>query len=66
MPGADQPTEAGEPLLSVLVADGQGDSLQLQREVSQRLGRDVPADDQALLAHLTGEIADLHRRWEQR
>lgn len=62
----DQPTAAGEPLLSVLVADGQGDSLQLHREVAQRLGRDVPADTQALLAHLEGEIADLHRRWQQR
>lgn len=62
----DQPTAAGEPLLSVLVTDGRGESLQLHREVAQRLGRDVPADGQALLAHLEGEIADLHRRWQHR
>ncbi|MCX4688605.1 hypothetical protein OG401_30640 [Kitasatospora purpeofusca] len=60
----DQSTAAGEPLLSVLVADGQGDSLQLLRDVAQRLGRAVPAEDPALLAHLASEIADLHRRWQ--
>ncbi|MCX4749491.1 hypothetical protein OG455_28945 [Kitasatospora sp. NBC_01287] len=62
----DQSTAIDEPLLSVLVTDETGESLQLHREVAQRLGRDVPADDQALLAHLEGKITDLHRQWQQR
>ncbi|RSN91673.1 hypothetical protein DMH26_26560 [Streptomyces sp. WAC 05379] len=62
----DRDTPADEPLLSSLIAVGNGEIHPLYRHVAFSLGRDVPLSDAALRSEWTVDVLRLRALWKHR